>query len=240
MLAPRAPAAARRGRLQSPSTPDRTVTLAQPPARIISLCRRRPRTCSRSAPASRSWPSTTSRTTRRAPNKLSGYTPNVEASPARADLVVASNDIGGLVKALGLRIPVLLEPAATRTWAARTPIRQLGTATGHPAGGAAGGWATATGELDPRLLPAGREGAHRLPQLEPDYYSVTSRRSSARSTLLGLKDIADAAKGAGSSCEALGRIHRRLEPDLIVLADSVCGQTAARSRRDPAGRRSRP
>jgi iron complex transport system substrate-binding protein len=49
-------------------------------------------------------------------------------------------------------------------------------------------------------------------------------------TLLGLKDIADAAKGAGSGYPKLSAEYIvASSPDLIVLADSVCcGQTPAK------------
>jgi iron complex transport system substrate-binding protein len=171
----------------------------------------------------------------RAPKtKLSGYTPNVEAIAGyEPDLVVASNDIGGLVKALGrLRIPVLLEPAATNLIGAYAQIGQLGTATGHRAEAA-----RVVAGLQRQVrsirgsLPPGAKGLTVYHELEPDYYSVTSKTFIGQIyTLLGLKDIADAAKGAGSGYPKLSAEYIvATSPDLIVLADSVCcGQTAAK------------
>ena len=64
---------------------------------------------------------------------LSGYTPNTEAIAGyKPDLVVVSNDIGGIVASLEkLHITVLLEPAADNVAQAYDEIRQLGAATGH-------------------------------------------------------------------------------------------------------------
>jgi iron complex transport system substrate-binding protein len=164
----------------------------------------------------------------RAPKtKLSGYTPNVEAIAGyEPDLVVVSNDIGGLVKALGrLRIPVLLEPAATNLGDAYAQIRQLGTATGHEAEAArlVAGMRRQVSSIR-GSLPSGAKGLTVYHELEPDYYSVTSKTFIGQIyTLLGLKDIADAAKGAGSGYPKLSAEYIvASSPDLIVLADSVC------------------
>src|SRR5207248_2316338 len=62
--------------------------------------------------------------------KLSGYTPNAEAIAGyRPDLVVISNDLGGIVKSLGkLHIRVLLEPAAASLSDAYRQLDALGAA----------------------------------------------------------------------------------------------------------------
>jgi iron complex transport system substrate-binding protein len=166
--------------------------------------------------------------------KLSGYTPNAEAIAGyRPDLVVISNDTGGLVKALGkLKIPVLLEPAAGKLADAYAQIDQLGAATGHGAAAArlVAGLRRQVASIR-GSLPAGAKGLTVYHELEPDYYSVTSATFIGQIyKLLGLKDIADAAKGAGSGYPKLSAEYIvATSPDLIVLADSVCcGQTPAK------------
>src|SRR5438309_9812157 len=65
--------------------------------------------------------------------KLSGFQPNIEAIAAYTpDLVVASDDNGGLVHGLAaLNIPVLVEPAAKNRVDSYKQIAQLGVAPGH-------------------------------------------------------------------------------------------------------------
>ncbi len=67
--------------------------------------------------------------------KLSGFQPNLEAIAAYTpDLVVASDDVAGLVHGMqALSIPILIEPAAKTVDDSYFQIKQLGTATGHPA-----------------------------------------------------------------------------------------------------------
>jgi iron complex transport system substrate-binding protein len=67
--------------------------------------------------------------------KLSGLSPNVEAiAKYRPDLVIASQDTGGLSAGLKkLGIPVLIEPAAASLDDAYAQIGQIGQATGHQA-----------------------------------------------------------------------------------------------------------
>ena len=166
--------------------------------------------------------------------KLSGYTPNVEAIAGyRPDLVVVSFDTKGLVKSLArLKIPTLLEPAAGNLAGAYAQIDQLGAATGREAAAArlvAGMKRQVTSIRG--SLPAGAKGLSVYHELEPDYYSVTSATFIGRIyQLLGLKDIADAAQGAGSGYPKLSAEYIvASSPDLIVLADSVCcGQTPAK------------
>jgi iron complex transport system substrate-binding protein len=67
-------------------------------------------------------------------------------------------------------------------------------------------------------------------ELEPDYYSVTSKTFIGRVySLFGLKNIADAADKSGSGYPQLSAEYIvASNPDLIVLADTVCcGQTPA-------------
>jgi iron complex transport system substrate-binding protein len=166
--------------------------------------------------------------------KLSGYTPNVEAIAGYdPDLVVVSFDTKGLVKSLQrLKIPTLVEPAAANLPDAYAQIEQLGAATGHDAAAAhlVAGMRRQVSSIR-GSLPAGAKGLSVYHELEPDYYSVTSSTFIGQIyRLLGLKDIADAAQGAGSGYPKLSAEYIvASSPDLIVLADSVCcGQTPAK------------
>jgi iron complex transport system substrate-binding protein len=171
--------------------------------------------------------------------KLSGYTPNAEAVAGyNPDLVVISNDANGLVAALHkLHIHVLLQPAATKLTDAYAQITALGAATGHQAqarrvvAGMKQRIASAVASL-----PASAKGLSVYHELEPDLYSVTSKTFIGQIyTMLGLRDIADAAKGAGSGYPKLSAEYIvASNPDVIVLADSVCcGQTAAKVAKRP-------
>jgi cobalamin transport system substrate-binding protein len=166
--------------------------------------------------------------------KLSGYTPNAEAVAGyRPDLVVISNDANGLVAALHkLHVRVVIQPAATNLAGAYAELEQLGAVTGHTAGakrvvaGMRSRIAAVVGSL-----PRAARGLSVYHELEPDYYSVTSKTFIGQIyTLLGLHDIADAAPKAGSGYPQLSAEYIvAANPALIVLADSVCcGQTPAK------------
>jgi iron complex transport system substrate-binding protein len=73
-------------------------------------------------------------------------------------------------------------------------------------------------------------------ELSPDYYSATSKSFTGQVlSLLGLKDIADAADKTGSGYPKLSAEYIvAANPDLIVLADTkCCGQTAAKVKARP-------
>lgn len=165
--------------------------------------------------------------------KLSAYTPNAEAiAKYKPDLVIASYDAHGLVAALGkLHIPVILQGTAVSLADAYAQIRQLGTATGRSSAAAA---LVAKMKSQIAAIAAGvPKPAKRLTvydELEPDYYSVTSKTFIGKVfTLLGLRNIADAADKTGSGYPQLSaEFIVAASPDLIVLADTkCCGQTAA-------------
>jgi iron complex transport system substrate-binding protein len=171
----------------------------------------------------------------RAPRtELSGFTPNVEAIAGyRPDLVVASLDAKGLVAALRkLQIPVLLQPAASTLADTYAQIRQLGRATGRTAA------ADALVAKLQRQVAAIRSSLPRTParltvyhEVSPDYYSATSRTFIGRVySMLGLRNVADAADKTGSGYPKLSAEYIvGADPDLIVLADTLCcGQTAAK------------
>jgi iron complex transport system substrate-binding protein len=171
--------------------------------------------------------------------KLSGYTPNAEAVAAyKPDLVVASSDANGLVAALGkLHIQVILQPPATSLAGEYAQIEKLGTATGHPSQAVAvvtklrGGVAHVIASL-----PKAAKGLTFYEELSPDYYSATSKSFTGQVlTLLGLKDIADAADKSGSGYPKLSAEYIvSADPDLIVLADTkCCKQTVAKVKARP-------
>jgi iron complex transport system substrate-binding protein len=164
--------------------------------------------------------------------KLSGFTPNVEAIVAyHPDLVVISYSpkdfAGALAKA---HVRVLLQPFATSFKDAYAQMLQLGRVTGH--GQEAKALVTRMKARIAKLVRAAPKRALSVyNELTPDYYSATGASIIGEIfKLFGLRNIADAAPGAGSS----GAVQLSAEyivssnPDLIVLADTrCCGQSRA-------------
>jgi cobalamin transport system substrate-binding protein len=172
--------------------------------------------------------------------KLSGYTPNAEAIAGyHPDLVVLSDDQNGIVGALGkLKIPALLLKAPQSLDASYTQYATLGTATGHPAEAA-----TAVATVKKRIsdavasVPKSTKPLSVYHELEQDYYSATSKTFiGSIYSLFGLKNIADAAKGADSGYPQLSAEYVvKAAPDLVVLADTkCCGQSPATLAKRPA------
>jgi iron complex transport system substrate-binding protein len=169
---------------------------------------------------------------KRAPKTtLSGYRPNVEAIAAyNPDLVVVSND-GGVVAALEkLGVTVLLEPAANTVADAYDEIRQIGQATGNPTSATTvvrGMQSTLTKLI--RSVPKKARHLKVFHELSPDYYSATSATFIGRIyRLFGFTNIADAADTTHSGYPKLSAEYIvSANPDIVVLADSVCcAQTA--------------
>jgi iron complex transport system substrate-binding protein len=169
---------------------------------------------------------------KRAPRtKLSGFQPNVEAIASyNPDLVVISND-GGLVASLQkLGIPVLLEAAPDNVAQAYEQIRQLGKVTGHTAAATKvvrGMEKTLTKLI--RSVPKRSRHLKVFHELSPDYYSATSATFIGRIyKLFGFRNIADAADSSHTGYPQLSPEYIvSSNPDLVVLADSVCcGQNA--------------
>lgn len=172
-------------------------------------------------------------------SKLSGYTPNVEAIAAyKPDLVVVSYNANHIVEALGkLHIAVLVQTSATTLADAYGQVTQLGKATGHAAG-AAKVVARMKKQIAAivRSVPRPLEAVSVYHELEPDYYSATSKTFIGRVyTLLGLKNIADAADKTGSGYPKLSAEYIvAADPRLVVLADTICcGQTPAKLAKRP-------
>jgi iron complex transport system substrate-binding protein len=170
---------------------------------------------------------------KRAPRtNLSGFRPNTEAIASyNPDLVVISND-GGLAASLEkLGITVLLEPAPNTIAEAYDEVRQIGQATGH-AGAATTVIRGMQSQLTALIRSVPKRSRHLkvFHELSPDYYTATSATFIGRMyRLFGLRNIADAADSSHSGYPQLSAEYIvSANPDIVVLADSVCcGQTAA-------------
>ena len=161
---------------------------------------------------------------------LSGFTPNVEAIAAyRPDLVVVTFDPKDLVAALTkLGIPVLYHKAASTFPGAYQQIRQLGRVTGRTPQAVA-----LVGRMKRQIagIVAKRKrvgvGLSVYHELDPSFFSVTSETFAGRVyALFGLENIADAARGGTDYPQLSPEFVIASNPDLVVLADTVCcGQT---------------
>ncbi|MEW2545338.1 ABC transporter substrate-binding protein [Streptomyces sp. NPDC047002] len=157
---------------------------------------------------------------------LSGLTPNIEAiAKYRPDLVVASQDSGGLVSGLRkLGVPVLIEPAAATVDDAYAQIDQLGRATGHGQQAAR----TVAGMKSQIAATVKRAGAHHTGLTyywelgAAPYYSATSSTFVGQlASLFGLKNIADRADKAsdGGYPQLSQEYIVSARPQLIFLTD---------------------
>jgi iron complex transport system substrate-binding protein len=159
---------------------------------------------------------------------LTGFAPNVEAIVGfETDLVVTDGDwdgtsMGALTE---LGIPVVVLPAALSLDDVYTQVEQLGAATGHVAEAA-----ELIAEMQTDIatildsLPAADEPLSFYHELDATYYSVTSGTFIGQIyAAMGLVNIADEV-GAGSFGYPQLSEEYILEqdPDLILLADTVC------------------
>jgi cobalamin transport system substrate-binding protein len=164
---------------------------------------------------------------------LSGFTPNVEAIAAyRPDLVVIAYDPKGLSGALQrLGITVLHQDGAKSFKGAYQQIRQLGMVTGRES--AAVKLVTGMKAKIAHVVADARKtrpGLTVYHELDPTLFSATSKTFVGQVyTALGLNNIADAADAAGFGYPQLSAEYVvSANPDLIVLADTVCcGQKAS-------------
>ena len=217
------------------TTPAGSITLTAKPVRIISLS---PTSTEdlfavgagpqvRAVDDQSSYPASAPRT------KLSGFTPNVEAiAKYKPDLVIISNDSGGkLAKRLkALKIPVMLEPAAVKLGDVYAQINLLGLATGHVPKAKAlvtrmrNQIATIVSSVPKRATPLTY-----YHELSPDLYSATSTTFIGQIySLLGLKNVADAADSAGTGYPQLNAEYLvAANPDFVFLADTKCCQQTA-------------
>ena len=163
-------------------------------------------------------------------SKLSGYTANAEAIAAyKPDLVVLSYNASNIEEALGkLHVAVLEQGAASNLAQAYSQITQLGRVTGHTAGAASvvRRMKAQIGAIV-KAVPRPKAALTVYHEIDDNYYSATSKTFIGRVyTLLGLKNIADAADKTASGYPKLsGEYIVGANPSLIVLAD---GQTTAK------------
>jgi iron complex transport system substrate-binding protein len=173
--------------------------------------------------------------------KLSGFKPNAEAVIGhKPDLVVLSDDIDGIVGALEkVKVPVLLEPSATKLDEAYDEIMDLGTATGH-----ADQARRLTDEMRGKIRrtvaasPQGK-GLGYYHELDNQLHTVTSQTFIGQVySLFGLKNVADGADKAAGGYPQLSRESLlKSDPDLVFLADTkCCGQNAAAVAKRPGWR----
>jgi iron complex transport system substrate-binding protein len=164
--------------------------------------------------------------------KLTETSINVEAvAKYHPDLVVLAEDTSHIGSQLRkLAIPVLIEPPASNLSTAYREIDQLGQATGHAAG-AAGAINQIRSEIAAivRATPRPKRPLRVYHELEPTFYSATSSTFIGQIySMLGLHNIADAAHVSGPYPQLSAEYIIASDPDLIVLADTVCcKQTAA-------------
>jgi cobalamin transport system substrate-binding protein len=215
-------------------TPYGVVTIAKRPARIVSL----------SATATEdlyavgagkqvvavdsysNYPPQAPRT------HLSGFTPNIEAiAKYRPDLVLIDSDANHIVRELGkVGVPVLVEPPAANLAGVYAEITQIAKATGHT---------PAAARVNANIRRQVAAIVHSVPrpttpltvyhELDQHFYSATSHTFIGQMyKLLGLVNIADKATGSGTYPQLSAEYIIASDPDLIVLADTVCcGQTRA-------------
>jgi iron complex transport system substrate-binding protein len=164
--------------------------------------------------------------------RLSGFAPNIEAiAKYRPDLVLIDTDANHIVRQLGkLGIPVLVEPPAANLTGVYAEITQIAKATGH-AHAAARVNATIRRQVAAivRSVPRPTTPLTVYHELDQHFYSATSHTFIGQMyKLLGLVNIADKAKGSGTYPQLSAEYIIASNPDLIVLADTVCcGQTRA-------------
>ena len=169
----------------------------------------------------------------RAPRtKLSYVNPNAEAiAEYRPDLVVISLESDKVVPALErLGIPTLVFRPANDLGEAYRQIEQLGVATGRR---------NQAEDVVARMKQRISETVARLGdrrgkldvyhELDPTYFSATSNTFVGHVyELLGLRNVADEADIGGDFPQLSVEYVVDSDPDLIVLADTVCcGQDAA-------------
>lgn len=165
---------------------------------------------------------------KRAPDtKLSGFRPNAEAIIAfRPDLVIVSGDANRVVSSLRTaKVRVLVAPAAATLADTYRQIRQIGAATCRKAGAK---------RLVARMkrsiarivasVPAATRDLTYYHELDQFLFTATSKTFIGQVyRLLGLRNIADEADGAGSGFPQLSAEYViASSPDLIFLADTKC------------------
>jgi iron complex transport system substrate-binding protein len=165
---------------------------------------------------------------------LSGYDPNVEAiAKYDPDLVIVASDSAGFnTQMAALKIPVIYAPAAANLSQAYAQYGPLGEATGHVSQAK-----TEVASIKAKIAhivattPHAKKGATYYYELDPTYYSVTSSTFVGQLfNLLGLKSIADSAKGVAASGgypQLNAEFILKANPTYIFLADTICCKATA-------------
>jgi iron complex transport system substrate-binding protein len=152
----------------------------------------------------------------------------------KPDLVVASNEPTSVDSQLGaLGIAVVSDPAATNLSQEYAQFEELGKLTGHEAQARAE--VAKIKSQVARIVASLHKPAHPATyyyELDQTYYSATSSTFIGQVLgLLGLHNIADAAKGAAASGgypQLSGEFILKSNPNYILLADTICcGQSTA-------------
>ncbi|MCL2419408.1 MAG: ABC transporter substrate-binding protein [Conexibacteraceae bacterium] len=170
--------------------------------------------------------------------KLSAIDPNAEAiATYRPDLVVIADNVRNIGSQLAaLHIPVLYLPAPANLNGAYAQMRQLGAVTGRSSQAAA-----LVSHLQHRVAGIVKSVRRTTPpitvyhELDQTYYSASSRTFVGQIySLLGLRNIADKAPKATAYPQLSGEYIVSADPDMIVLADTVCcGQSVKTVARRP-------
>ena len=147
------------------------------------------------------------------------------------DLVVAAGLSRTQTQQLAkLNVHVLDEPAATDIAQAYDQLTQLGQASGH-ADGATAEVATMKQQIEAITKSTPKQNATYYYELDQTYYSVTSTTFIGRVLgLLGLKSIADSAKGAAASGgypQLSAEFILKADPSYVFLADTKCCKQSA-------------
>ncbi len=163
---------------------------------------------------------------------LSGFKPNIEAIAGyQPDLVLAADNTDKLFEQLTkLQIPVLVEGPAADLNGVYSQINQIAQATGHSA--QATSVVSGIQQQVKTIVQSVHAPAKPLKvyhELDQTYYSATSATFIGQMyKLFGLRNIADAAPGGNDYPQLSAEYIISSDPDLIVLADTVCcGQSMA-------------
>jgi iron complex transport system substrate-binding protein len=167
---------------------------------------------------------------------LNGYEPNVEAiAKYNPDLVVVAVDPAGfLAQMKALKIPVLYLPTAGNLTAAYAQYVPLGEATGH-ASQAQKEVASIKTKISHIIATTHKatSGTTYYYEVDPTYYSASSTTFVGQLfALLGLKSIADSAKGVAASGgypQLSAEFILKANPTYIFLADTICCKANATS-----------
>jgi iron complex transport system substrate-binding protein len=210
------------------TTPKGPVTLAHQPKRIVSLSATGTEDLFAVGAGKQvvavdsysTYPAEAPRTS------LSAFTPNIEAIAGyQPDMVLVADDTGNVFEQLTkLQIPVLTEPASADLNGVYAEIKQIAQATGHSAQAAS----VVSGIQQQvktilALVHAPTKPLKVYHELDQTYYSATSHTFIGQMyKLLGLQNIADSAPAGNDYPQLSAEYIISSNPDLIVLADTVC------------------